>query len=32
MTKLKIAVMMTLTTLFLAACDTQMEEMFEGII
>lgn len=32
MSKLKIVVMMTLTTLFLAACDSQMEESFEFLI
>ena len=32
MSKLKIVVMMTLTTLFLIACDNQMEEAFEGFI
>lgn len=32
MTKLKITIMMTLTTLFLAACDSQMEESFEFLM
>ncbi len=31
MTRLKIFFMMTLTTLYLAACDSQLEESFEGI-
>lgn len=29
MSKLKITVMMALTTVFLAACDSQLEESFE---
>lgn len=32
MTKTKIFLMMSLTTLFLAACDTQMEESFEFLL
>lgn len=32
MTKLKIFFIMTLTTLFLAACDSQMEESFEFLV
>ncbi len=32
MSKLKIILTMTLTTLFLAACDTQMEESFEMLL
>lgn len=32
MTKLKIVLTMTLTTLFLAACDSQMEESLEFLM